>query len=181
MLGVATLGQHRIPIRSCRLDDGLRGERSISCAYTVLTDFSVAVRRLRVPYPLPSEFVTCQYPPPGSGMSIDAGATNVVSAEIPCSRAVTKANALKADPVCLPDPPAPVARFTRPAASFAQYVRHPSTDHRSDVAGSRIEDGHGCIGIARIREDARHRVLRGGLDAGSSVVVIRKPPVNNSR
>ena len=73
-----------------------------------------------MPYPLPSAFVTCQYPPSGRGMSIEEGAANVVSGEIPCSSAVTNANALKADPVCLPDPPIPVARFTRPAAWFAQ-------------------------------------------------------------
>ena len=80
-MGCPTSVQHRRPICVATRTTVSAPSAWISCAYTVFTDFSVAVRRLRVPYPSPSALVTDQLPPPGSGSVMDAGAGNVVSAE----------------------------------------------------------------------------------------------------
>src|SRR3954470_13030575 len=98
-VGSPTAVQHRMPIVSAVRTTVSAPSCWISCAYTVLTESSVAVRRLRVPYPSPSALVTFQTPPPGSGNEIEAGAANVESGEYPCSSAATRANALNAEPV----------------------------------------------------------------------------------
>ena len=49
VFGVETFGQHRIPIRSAVSTTAWGVSRSISCAYTVFTEYTVAERRLIVP------------------------------------------------------------------------------------------------------------------------------------
>ena len=78
-----------------------------------MTEWIVASSRVRLPYPLPSAFVTDHPCPPDIGIRIEDGAGKTVEGEMPFSRAATRANGLKEDPDCRPVPPSPVARFTR--------------------------------------------------------------------
>src|SRR5215831_15553099 len=49
VLGEDTFGQHRIPMRCAVSTTACGDSRSISCAYTVLTEYTVAERKLSVP------------------------------------------------------------------------------------------------------------------------------------